>query len=80
MCVKCFSRHNIETIPFDKLLSPLLLYGSEIWGIYNYKQVDKLHIQFCKMVLGVRKQTMNYTVLGELGRLQLSIIAFRSIK
>ena len=61
-------------------MSQLLVYGSEIWGIYNYKQVDKLHIQFCKMVLGVRKQTMNYTVLGELGRLQLSSIAFRSIK
>ena len=33
------------------------------------------------MVLGVRKQTMNYDVLGELGRLPLSSIAkFRSIK
>ena len=27
---------------FDKLVSPILLYGSEIWGIYNYKEVDKL--------------------------------------
>ena len=33
------------------------------------------------MVIGVRKQTMNYAVLGELGRLPLSSIAkFRSIK
>jgi len=33
------------------------------------------------MVIGVKKQTMNYDVLGELGRLPLSIIAkFRSIK
>ena len=33
------------------------------------------------MVLGVRKQTVNYAVLGELGRLPLSSIAkFRSIK
>jgi len=59
----------------------MLLYGSDIWGIYNYKEVDKLHIICCKMVLGVRKQTMNYDVLGELGRLPLSSIAkFRSIK
>jgi len=66
---------------FDKLVSPMLLYGSEIWGIYNYKEVDKLHIRFCKMVLCARKQTMNYAVLGELGRLPLSSIAkFRSIK
>ena len=61
-------------------MSPILLYCSEIWGIYNYKEVDKLHIRFCKMVLGVRNQTVNYAVLGELGRLPLSIIAFRSIK
>ena len=27
---------------FDKLVSPILLYGSEIWGIYNYKEVDTL--------------------------------------
>jgi len=33
------------------------------------------------MILGVRKQTMNYAVLWELGRLPLSSIAkFRSIK
>ena len=48
---------------FDKLVSPMLLYGSEIWGIYNYKEVDKLHIRFCKMVLCARKQTMNDAVL-----------------
>ena len=51
---------NIKLSLFDKLVSPILLYCSEIWGIYNYKGVDKLHIRFCKMVLGVRKQTMNY--------------------
>ena len=54
---------------FDKLASPILLYGSEIWGIYNYNEVDKLHIRFCKMVLCVRKQTMNSTVLGELRKI-----------
>ena len=66
---------------FDKLVTPTLWYGSEIWGIYNYKEVDELHIRFCKMILGVRKQTMNYAVLWDLGRLPLSSIAkFRSIK
>jgi len=36
---------------FDKLVSTILKYGSEIWGIYNYKEVDKLRIRFYKMVL-----------------------------
>ena len=36
---------------FDKLVSPILVCGSEIWGIYNYKEVDTLLIRFYKMVL-----------------------------
>jgi hypothetical protein len=58
---------------FDTMVVPILLYGSEIWGVYNYKEVDKLHIRFCKHVLGVKQQTPNYAVLGELGRLPLSV-------
>ena len=44
---------------FDSMIVPILLYGSEIWGVYVYKEVDKLHIKFCKYILGVRKQTSN---------------------
>ena len=38
---------TLKLFLFDKLVSPILLYGSEInWGIYNYKEVDKLHIRW----------------------------------
>ena len=60
---------------FDTMVVPILLYGSEIWGVYNYHEVDKLHIKFCKRILGVRKNTQNYAVLGELGRVPLFILA-----
>ena len=53
---------------------PIILYASEIWGIYNIDEVDKLHFKFCKTILGVRPQTSNAAVLGELGRCPLSII------
>jgi hypothetical protein len=59
---------------FDSLVVPILLYGSEVWGIYNCKEIDKLHLRFCKIVLGVRPQTSNAAVLGELGRFPLSVI------
>ena len=63
------------------MIVPILLYGSEIWGVYDYKEVDKLHIKFCKYILGVRKQTSNYAVYGDLGRFPLSVIAKeRSLK
>ena len=28
----------------------------------SYKEIDQLHIKFCKYILGVRQQTSNYVV------------------
>ncbi|XP_071132876.1 uncharacterized protein [Mytilus edulis] len=71
---------------FDHTVKPILLYGSEIWGMFNSlsskcKKEDisfeklysglpceKLHIKFCKFILGVHKKTTNAAVLSELGR------------
>lgn len=58
---------------FDSLITPILMYGCEIWGVYNLKEVDKLHYRFCKHILGVKPQTSNSAVLGELGRYPLSV-------
>ena len=66
---------------FDSMVTPILMYGSEVWGVYNYKDVDKLHIKFLKYLLGVKKQTPNSAVYGELGRFPLSVLCKeRSIK
>lgn len=32
---------------FDSSITPIILYGSEIWGVYNFKDVDRLHVEFC---------------------------------
>ena len=60
---------------FDSLVSPILLYASEVWGIYEYEHIDKIHFKFCKNILGVRTQSPNYAVYGDLGRYALSVIA-----
>ena len=39
---------------FDTLILPILTNGSEIWGYANTKQLEKLHRQFCRNILGVR--------------------------
>lgn len=66
---------------FDAMVVPILLYGSEVWGVYNFKEVDKLHIRFLKYILGVKQQTPNAAVYGELGRFPLSILCKeRSVK
>lgn len=41
---------NVKTklAMFDTLVAPILLYGSELWGIYDYKEIDNLDMKFCK--------------------------------
>jgi len=72
-----FSRINIDTKTklslFDSQVVPIILYSSEVWGIFNIKEIDKLHSKFCKYVLGVRQATSSVAVLGELGRFPLSV-------
>jgi hypothetical protein len=54
-----FTRVNLDIKTklslFDSLVLHILLYASEmIWGIYEFKEIDKLHIKFCKHTLGVQ--------------------------
>ena len=53
---------------FDILVSPILLYASEVWGFENKDLIEKMHLQFCKNILKVRGTTPSYMVYGELGR------------
>ena len=61
--------HKLEL--FDKLILPILNYGSEVWGYNKADCVEKVHLSFCKNILGVRKTTQNSFIYGELGRTPL---------
>jgi hypothetical protein len=66
---------------FEKTIVPILLYGAEIWGFQNYKQLEKLQINLCKYVLGVPKRTSNDAALGDCGRFPLYVLYYvRCIK
>ncbi len=56
---------------FDSLVKPICLYGCEVWGFKHGDIVDKLHRQFCKIILKVNKSTPTCMVFGELGRYNL---------
>ena len=45
---------------FDTLILPILTYVCEIWGYENTNQLAKLHLQFCRNILGVRTTTPNF--------------------
>ena len=53
---------------FDKCILPILTYGSEVWGVEVHKAIESVHSKFCKIQLGVGKNTPNPAVLGECGR------------
>ena len=66
---------------FDTLISPILTYNSEIWGVYtkpefkawDSSQIEKPHLQFCKRYLEVSNKASNIACRAELGRFPLNI-------
>lgn len=62
---------------FDTLISPIILYGCEIWGADNkFKDTDPfehLHIKFIKEILGVHSKATNAACLSELNRYPLKV-------
>jgi len=64
---------QVQTL-FCWLIKPIITYGCEVWGMYDLSKVDELQYKFCNYILSVRLQTSNADVLGDLGRLPLSLI------
>ena len=58
-------RHKLEL--FDKSILPILNYGGEVWGFSQANTIERVHLQFCKRLLGVMKTTQNDFIYGELG-------------
>ena len=59
--------HKVATKIFDTIISPILLYNSEVWGAYEKNDfnkwdntdIEKTHLRFCKLYLGVNKTASN---------------------
>ncbi len=64
---------------FDKLVLPILNYGGEVWGFCQAQQIERIHLKFCKRLLGVKLCTQNDFIYGELGRTTLQTNRFYNI-
>ena len=83
---------------FSALVSPILLYCVEVWGVQllgslsniemfkkkffsTISDIEKLHIKFCKRILGVHSKSTNLAAIAELGRypmiIQVSTLAIK---
>ena len=64
---------DIQLQLFDSMVAPILLYGSEVWGEREFKEIEKLHIKFLKHTTRLYNSTCTQMVYGELGRFPLEI-------
>ena len=67
-------KHTLEL--FDKLVSPILNYAAEVWGFFQANHIERVHLPFCKRLLGVKKSTQNNFVYGEFGRINFQTRRF----
>jgi hypothetical protein len=60
----------------DRMVTPIVAYGAELWGFEYSKNIEAVQIQFCKRLLCVQMASPNSAVLGELGRYPLKVVYF----
>ena len=66
---------------FNTLISPILLYGSEVWSPYanldlvkwDKSKIEQVHIQFKKRILGCNASTSNIMSRSEVGQRPLLV-------
>ena len=95
--INFYTGANVNTLCklFDTMVKPILLYGSELWGVFNWRigvdkcikdsllsnviPYEKLHLRFCKQTLGMSKNSSNVMSMSELGRFGLSYNIVQSV-
>jgi len=57
-------KHSVLCQLFDAFVSATLNYGSEIWGFSKSKEIERIHMKFCKHILGVKSSTCKMAIYG----------------
>jgi hypothetical protein len=58
---------------FDSFVSSILSYSSEVWGFTKNKDIERIHLKFCKRILNVKLSSSSVAIYGELGRYPLYV-------
>ena len=61
---------------YDKLITPLMSYAGEVLEFIKGNSIENVHMQFCKRMLGVKANTQNDFIYGELGRVNFQAQRF----
>ena len=58
---------------FDKMIVPVLTYGSEIWGYQTRIEIERVQTKYCRFILGVGSSAPVEAVLGDCGRVPIGV-------
>ena len=64
---------------FDAFIGSILIYACEIWGFGKCKEIERIHLKFCKNLLKVKSSTCNIGVYRELEIYPLHIVKYTRI-
>ena len=62
---------------FDSKITPILLYGCELWGLEQMEQIERVQIYACKRFLNASLKSCNAAVMGDCGRYPIYITTFK---
>ena len=66
---------DIQLPMFDSMVSPILLFGSEVYGFEkNRSMIESIFLHFDKIIFHFKKSTSKNILYGELGRFSLDIL------
>ena len=51
--------------PFDAFVGSILSCSSEVWGYTKSKEIERVHLNFCKRILNIRMNSCSIGVYGE---------------
>ena len=77
-CSPLYLNHVTLLSLFDTYVSSVCNYACEVWGFHTAPDIEKVHLDYCKNILGVKRSTPNSMVYNELGRYPL--ICIRKIR
>ena len=73
---KCYLSVKTLLELFQKIISPILVYGAEVWRYEYCKQIENVQTKFCKRIIGLSSSSSTVTALGECGTLSLCCIYY----
>jgi hypothetical protein len=62
----CFNHETLSLL--DTYISCILNYECEVWGSHQVEDIEKVHLNFRKKTLKVRRSTVNFIIYFEMGR------------